>query len=226
MELSGERGWALKNPVSHGKRTGRERGRVGSSPTRRETTKTARDGGFSLRFRGWEQKRGEEEWGGEGGARLPAHFLTERGGRGEEWERTWERARRRSVRNRKQGVGGGLGKEELTCGPGLSAEEREREGKGGEGGWLAGLGPERGTRARGGVTGPPGRKEEGKENFFIIIIIFKQNFNAFSKWIFNQIDICFQNTHHIKECSSMNATIKFSLSLYQILISPNLFIFL
>ena len=46
------------------------------SPTRRRRTKTARTaasrrgrgGGFSLRFRGWEQKRGAEEWGGEGGS--------------------------------------------------------------------------------------------------------------------------------------------------------------
>ena len=110
---------------------------------------------FSQRAYESEQRRGESEvgeengsgaWGflqlkaetrggnvGGAGARLGAgRFPSEIGGSG-----------------RRQ-----LEKEMLTDGPDLSAGERE--GKGGGGGWLAGLGPERGARARGVL----GRKAE------------------------------------------------------------------
>jgi len=60
------------------------------SPTRRRRTKTTRTAGFarksrrpggafSLRAHGREEKRGEGNWGVEGGARLAAHYLSGRG---------------------------------------------------------------------------------------------------------------------------------------------------
>ena len=162
MELSGERGWALKDLISHGKRTGRERGRVGSSPTQRESTKTARDGGFARPTNN----------SGDG-----SHSALTEGSRGEgkaKWAR--RRAQARGVFSnlkprrgegtwgeRGRGLGpdgfhprekGGSGlrqleKEMLTGGPGLSAGERG-EGRGRR---LAGGPRPRERGARGGVLG-------------------------------------------------------------------------
>jgi hypothetical protein len=92
------------------------------------------------------------------------------------------------------------------------AAEREEFGSDGFGGgdepdgWAP---PVSRQRERGGAGWAAGfwakmaEKRKGKRNPFLF---FKQIFHSFSKWIFNQFDICFQNTHHIKECSSMNAT--------------------
>ena len=82
------------------------------------------------------------------------------------------------------------------------SHQGEKRGKGGD--RLAGGRRPREWDARaGGVWAERPNGEKGERNSFLF---FKQFFNAFSKWIFNQFDICFQNTHHIKECSSMNAT--------------------
>ena len=126
-------------------------------------------------------------------------FQAERGGRGEDRGRGLRPCGFQTERERKE-RGVGLGKEELTGGPGLSAgRERGRE--------RGAAGPRpRKERARAGrVLGREAEMErKGEKEIPFPFLFLKQIFNAFPKWIFNQFD--FQNTHHIKECPSMNAT--------------------
>ena len=105
--------------------------------------------------------------------------------------------------------GVGWEKRELTGGPVLSAGERERGGREGE---AAGPAQE-GARGRGGCwASRPKRGRERENSFYFFLNNFF--FNAFSKWIFNQFDICFQNTHHIKEMLRHECNINISLSLF------------
>jgi len=155
------------------------------SPTRRRRTKTTRNGGlraevaasrrrFSVRAHGWEQKRGEGNWGGEGGARLSTHFLSERGveerivgERGAAW--------RFEPREKggKQAAAVGEGDADRQTRP-VSGGERERERERREGaGWLAGPRP----RKRGGVRGfwaKMAEKKEKRENSISFYIFLYQ----------------------------------------------------
>ena len=139
---------------------------------------------FSLRFHGWEQKRGEEEWGGEGGARLPAHYLTEGGEEGRSGrERGSGRGAERFETESKERAGGWRRGMVVTAGPHPSTTSKRERGREGE---AAGPGSRRG---RGGGFGPKGRKEEGggRERIPFFIHIFQMNFfssNIFLRKIF------------------------------------------
>ena len=148
---------ALEGLVLLGKRTRREREGRGSSPTRRESAKTAQSEGRRARQRlklrrlisaqERAEQRQEEKRMGEGecsGVRGALHLKTEARGGEKRGSRapasTWR------LKQRIEGeAGDGLGEIELTGGPGLSAGEREREG-------------EKGSRLAG---GPWPRKREG-----------------------------------------------------------------
>ena len=152
------------------------------SPTRRRRTKTTRNGGlraevaasrrrFSVRAHGWEQKRGEGNWGGEGGARLSTHFLSERGveerivgERGAAW--------RFEPREKggKQAAAVGEGDADRQTRP-VSGGEREREKGGGR---LAGWAAAQKEGRHAGFWAKMAEKKEKRENSISFYIFLYQ----------------------------------------------------
>ena len=173
--------------MKRGKRGSHLREETGEKGTARRKSRGGRRRRFFCDFS--ELSRDETERGGEnergsgfGRGRSPLRSRDARRGERGRGGRLW----RLLLRERNSGatvLGEGMN---LTGGPHPSAA-RERGGAG----WAAGF------------WAKMAEKRKGKRNPFLF---FKQIFHSFSKWIFNQFDICFQNTHHIKECSSMNAT--------------------